>query len=143
MMLTNLAATSLALAVSAICRTTDMAVTVLPMALEVCRLFGGFFLPPIDLPNYFYWLDAMSYVKYAYVGIAVNELTGLKYSSYDPSQPSIVLQSSFVNLRDGDQVLEQLGMANYLSIGQCAACLVAYIVICRVIAYLGTRFITW
>lgn len=43
MVLTQLAATSLALMVSAICRTTDLSVTVLPMALEVNRLFGGFF----------------------------------------------------------------------------------------------------
>lgn len=35
MILCSLAATSLALAVSAVARTTDMAVTVLPMALEV------------------------------------------------------------------------------------------------------------
>ena len=42
--LTSLAATSLALLVSAVCRTTDLSVTVLPMALEVSRLFGAFFL---------------------------------------------------------------------------------------------------
>jgi ABC-type multidrug transport system permease subunit len=44
MTLTSLAATSLALMISAFCRTTDLSVTVLPMALEVSRLFGGFFL---------------------------------------------------------------------------------------------------
>jgi ATP-binding cassette subfamily G (WHITE) protein 2 len=85
MILCSLAATSLALAVSALARTTDMSVTVLPMVrtwprvhgrwdgsdaapstcvlnlrvlallppqvLEVCRLFGGFFLSPANLPR--------------------------------------------------------------------------------------------
>lgn len=55
MVLCSLAATSLALLVSAVGRTTDMAVTVLPMVLEVCRLFGGFFLSPANLPRYFSW----------------------------------------------------------------------------------------
>jgi len=47
--------------VSAVGRTTDLAVTILPMALEICRLFGGFFLPPAKLPSYFVWLDVLSY----------------------------------------------------------------------------------
>jgi ATP-binding cassette, subfamily G (WHITE), member 2 len=35
-------------------------VTVLPFLLEICRLFGAFFLSPKDLPGYFVWLDALS-----------------------------------------------------------------------------------
>lgn len=63
MVLGSTAATSLALAVSAICRTMDLSVTVLPMVLEVCRLFGGFFVSPSNLPDYFIWLDMLSYVR--------------------------------------------------------------------------------
>jgi ATP-binding cassette subfamily G (WHITE) protein 2 len=44
--------------------------------IQVCRLYGGFFLPPSKLPAYFSWLDALSFVKYSYTGIALNELTG-------------------------------------------------------------------
>ncbi len=78
MILCSLSATSLALAVSAVCRTVDMSVTVLPMLLELCRLFGGFFLSPANVPKYFEWLDLLSYVQYTYVGISLNELTGLQ-----------------------------------------------------------------
>ena len=60
MVLCNNAATSLALMVSALARTTDLSVTVLPIMLEVSRLFGGFFLAPASLPRYFVWLDALS-----------------------------------------------------------------------------------
>jgi ATP-binding cassette, subfamily G (WHITE), member 2 len=48
--------------VSTLCRTTDLSVTVLPIGFEIGRLFGGFFLPPSQLPPYFIWLDAISYV---------------------------------------------------------------------------------
>ena len=68
MILCSNAATSLAMMISAWCRTTELTVIVLPMALEVTRLFGGFFLSPKNLPDYFIWLDALSYVKYTYVG---------------------------------------------------------------------------
>lgn len=63
MVLCNSAATSRALMVSAMGRTTDMAVAILPMMLEVSRLFGGFFLPPSNLPSNFSWLDALSCVE--------------------------------------------------------------------------------
>ena len=64
MIFCSLSATSLALMVSALCKTTDFAVTVLPLTLEIGRLFGGFFLAPALLPKYFVWLDALSYIKY-------------------------------------------------------------------------------
>ena len=70
MILTQYSATSLATMVSTICRTTDFSVTVLPIAFEIGRLFGGFFLPPSQLPHYFDWLDALSYCKYASTGIS-------------------------------------------------------------------------
>jgi ATP-binding cassette subfamily G (WHITE) protein 2 len=63
MVLCNMAATSLALTVSTWCRGVDLAITVLPMMLEACRLFGGFFLSPANTPRYYEFLNALSYVK--------------------------------------------------------------------------------
>ena len=68
MILCSMAATSLAMMISAWCRTTELTVIVLPMALEVTRLFGGFFLSPANIPPYFVWLSALSYAQYTYVG---------------------------------------------------------------------------
>jgi ABC-type multidrug transport system permease subunit len=77
MTLASLTATSLALTVSTFARTTTMSVTILPIVLELCRLYGGFFLSPAKLPKYFVWLDALSYIKYVYVGISLNEMQGI------------------------------------------------------------------
>ncbi|KXZ51256.1 hypothetical protein GPECTOR_13g743 [Gonium pectorale] len=140
MVLCSTAATSLALAVSAIARTTDMAVTILPMAspgaLEICRLFGGFFLSPANLPKYFSWLDALSYVKYTYVGISLNELHGLELHC----TPSQLNSAGKCPITSGEQTIKSLGL-DYISIGDCVGILIAYIVICRLIAYLGVRYL--
>jgi hypothetical protein len=51
-----------------------LASAALPLALEISRLFGGFFLPPAALPIYFVWLDSISYVKYIYMGLMTNQV---------------------------------------------------------------------
>ncbi|GLC37153.1 hypothetical protein PLESTM_000548400 [Pleodorina starrii] len=139
MVLCSLSATSLALAVSAIARTTDMSVTILPMALEVCRLFGGFFLSPANIPMYFKWLNALSYVQYTYVGISLNELHDLQLYC-TPSQ--INKQTGSCPTTTGEQTIASLGL-DYISIGGCAGDLIGYIIFCRLIAYLGVRFIKY
>eukprot|EP00245_Coleochaete_scutata_P004681 TRINITY_DN1751_c0_g1_i1.p1 TRINITY_DN1751_c0_g1~~TRINITY_DN1751_c0_g1_i1.p1 ORF type:complete len:601 (+),score=90.96 TRINITY_DN1751_c0_g1_i1:314-2116(+) len=137
MILCSTAATSLALMISALCRTTELSVTVLPMALEVCRLFGGFFLSPKDLPKYFVWLDILSYVKYTYVGIAQNELQGLELYC----KPNELKNGQCPSLR-GEDKMNELGL-DYIPIYACALILILYICICRFIAYLGIRYIKW
>ena len=135
MVLCQLAATSLALMVSAICRTTDLSVTVLPMALEINRLFGGFFLSPKSLPTYFVWLDALSYVKYTYTAISLNELRGLRI---------VCAANEYVDgvcpITSEQQTITSLGL-DYLSIGSCVTILIFYILITRAIAYLGIRYL--
>jgi ATP-binding cassette subfamily G (WHITE) protein 2 len=60
MVLCQLAAVSLAQAVSAVCRDVDTSVVVLPMFLEVTRLFGGFFLAPALQKQ---WMVVLDYVR--------------------------------------------------------------------------------
>ncbi|CAM6115385.1 unnamed protein product [Calypogeia fissa] len=135
MILCQLSATSLALMTSALCRTTDLSVTVLPMLLEVNRLFGGFFLAPISLPKYFSWLDALSYVKYCYVAISQNELHGLQLYCL-PTE----LKNGVCPITTGQQTINSLGL-DYITIGDCAGILIVYIIFSRFVAYLGIRFI--
>ncbi|CAF3828868.1 unnamed protein product [Adineta steineri] len=134
MVLCSMAATSLALLVSAICKTTDMSVTVLPLALEISRLFGGFFLAPSRLPKYFAWLDALSYTKYAFVGAALNELSDLTLTcTFDE-------RKSHKCIDNGEILIRERGY-DYINIGGCIGALVGYIVICRLVAFLGVRFL--
>jgi len=136
MVLCSLTATSVALFISAVCRTTTLAVSVLPMALEIARLYGGYFLSPANLPSYFSWLDALSYAKYTYVGVALNELTGLALSCTDAQR------DSSGQCPDGEATIASLGL-NKLSVQSCAWVLVLMVVVFRIGAYLAIRFIKW
>ncbi len=111
-----------------------MSVTVLPMALEVIRLFGGFFLAPSRLPKYFSWLDALSYIKYVYVGISLNELTGLQLTC------TVNETASGTCIKNGEAIIKSLGL-DYISIGGCIGALFAFIIGCRAIAFFGIRFL--
>jgi len=136
MVLCSLAATSIALFISAVCRTTTFAVSVLPMALEIARLFGGYFLSPANLPSYFSWLDALSYAKYTYVGVALNELTGLVLTCTDAQR------NAAGECPGGEATIAALGL-NKLTISSCAWVLILMIVVFRAGAYLAIRFIKW
>lgn len=136
MVLCSLSATSIALFISAVCRTTTLAVSVLPMALEVARLFGGYFLSPANLPSYFSWLDALSYAKYTYVGVALNELTDLTLSCTDAQR------NAAGECPSGQATITTLGLDS-LSVSVCASILVAMVVVFRVGAYLAIRFVKW
>lgn len=83
-------------------------------------------------------LDALSFVKYTYVSISLNELDGLKLTC----KPTEVRANGRCPVHDGQQTIDTLGL-DVLSMGECAAILVSYIVICRVIAFLGIRYIKW
>lgn len=138
MVLCSLSATSLALAVSAWCRTTDMSVTMLPLALEICRLFGGFFLPPANLPKYFAWLDALSYVKYSYEGVSLNELTGLTVTC----TPAQLAPDGTCPTTSGQQTIDKLGLG-YITVWGAALSLVGFVIVARTLAYIGVRVVKW
>jgi ATP-binding cassette, subfamily G (WHITE), member 2 len=134
MILCSIASTSLALLVSALCKTTDLSVTVLPLVLEISRLFGGFFLAPGKLPKYFTWLDVLSYTKYTFVGICLNELQGLTLKCTQDEQTKNRLDCF------PDELIKDSGY-DYITIGGCIGSLFAYIIICRFFAFLGVRFL--
>lgn len=141
MILCSISATSLALMISALCKTTDLSVTVLPMVLEVARLFGSFFLAPTNLPSYFIWLDALSYIKYSYIGISLNELKGLELSCVESELKSAAAGGAkFCPIPDGQTTIDALGLEDGVTMGGCIGVLCGYIAFTRICAYLAIRF---
>lgn len=140
----------MALMVSALCKTTSLSVTVLPMVLEVTRLFGGFFVAPRRVPKYLSWIDALSYIKYSFIGTALNELDGLTLNCIDAKRPynasvpnATYLNEVYVNAtcRTSGQYFITEREYNYLSIGGCIGILLAFIIFCRFWAFIGVRFL--
>lgn len=115
-----------------------MSVTVLPMVLEVTRLFGGFFLAPSRLPKYFVWLDALSHIKYSFVGAALTELQGLKLQCDERKNP--LINATKLCIRTGEELIQERGY-DHLNIISCIGILVAFIIFCRTWAFIGVRFL--
>jgi ATP-binding cassette subfamily G (WHITE) protein 2 len=132
-----LAAMAVAVMFSAVCRTITLAVTMIPTVFELGRLFGGWFLQPNLLPTKFVWIDALSFVKYAYVGIALNELQGLELHC-DPHE----LDNGVCHITNGDQIIAAKGFNKY-TVSTCCCGLIAIFLASRFVAYLGLRFIKW
>ncbi|KAK6740894.1 hypothetical protein RB195_009007 [Necator americanus] len=52
---------------------TDVAMTFLPIFVVPMLAFGGFFITYDAIPGYFTWLSKLSYFKYGYEALAINE----------------------------------------------------------------------
>jgi ABC-type multidrug transport system ATPase subunit len=133
MVLDTFAATSLATAVTCTFVSIEMSTVVLASMLEISRLYGGFFTSPLQLASAPNWrfADALSYLKYAFVGVALNELHGLELTCL-PSDTTCILT--------GQQLIVNGGYDQY-SIGFLAGILSVFIVGCRVVAFLGLKYV--
>lgn len=100
---------------------------------------GGFFLSPANTPPYWQWLDSLSYVKYTYIGISINELSGLVLHC---TPAELDKAGGRCPVTSGEQTIAQLGLDHY-SMGLCAGILVVFIVVCRAAAYVGLRVMKW
>ena len=136
MILDTFAATSLATAVTCCFVSIEMSTVVLASLLEISRLYGGFFTSPLQLlaaPDWKF-ADALSYLKYAFVGVALNELHGLKLTC---TAADIAKQSCYTT---GEELIIYYGYDQY-SIGFLAGILSVFIVGCRLVAFLGLKYI--
>jgi hypothetical protein len=126
-------ANSVALLISVLAGKIVLAAAALPLALEVARLFGGFYMPPISAPLYFSWLSAVSYINYVYQAVTTNEFTGLVFNC---NVTGVNATTQLVNgtCPTGDQVLTSLGI-DYIPIFGCALVLLGLILVMRVCAF--------
>ena len=144
MILDSFAATSLTNMISCLFVSIEMSTVVVAMAYEIVRLYGGWFISPKLMSTYPDWefADAMSYIKYAFVGVSLNENDGLtltclpsEYKDGICSMPPLTA-SPF----DGHAYNKYYGYNRY-TIDFCFGLLIAYVIICRVIAYFALRYI--
>ncbi|CAJ0578806.1 unnamed protein product, partial [Mesorhabditis spiculigera] len=72
-------AISVSYAVATVFGDTAIAMTFLPIFVVPTMAFGGFFINYEDIPWYFQWLASLSYFKYGYEGLAINEWDTVNY----------------------------------------------------------------
>lgn len=114
--------------------TFERSIVALCFLFEVSRLFGGYYTSPKLLDQYPDWrfADALSYIKYAYVALALNRLTSLHISCDTKSAPCAITR--------GQDLIVQYGYDQY-TIGACIGYLIVLIVGFRLIGYASLRFI--
>jgi ATP-binding cassette subfamily G (WHITE) protein 2 len=103
---------------------------------------GGYFISPKALPTYFSWLDALSYVKYAYIGVSLNELHGLNLQPNSTCTAAQLAAQSTGCVTSGQYTIDSLGLSIF-TIPDLIGILISYIILARIAAYLAIRFIKW
>ena len=147
MILASMAATSMSNMISCICVSIELSTIVLAAVYEISRLYGGWFISPKLLFQYPNWkfADSLSYIKYAFVGVSLNENDGLlitcKQSELDSTNKCIIPPINTPPYT-GEAFNSFYGYDNYTTI-YCAVILIAYIVISRLIGYIALKYIKY
>jgi hypothetical protein len=101
MILENAVGLSLGMMLSAMFKNVQMASQLAPAVVILFLIFSGFLINEDSVPTYFVWLREISFIRYAFKAVAVNEFQG---ASFECSQ-----SEEAVCIRNGDQLLAQLG----------------------------------
>jgi len=139
--LLSFCATSLSNLASCICVSIEMSTVVLACCMEITRLYSAFFVSPVLLnstPAFRRWLfaDAISYMKYGFIGLCLNEYTDLTLQC----SPKQLNAKGVCPTTSGVPIMKQFGYDMY-TMTYCAGIMCVYIFIARLFSYLALRFI--
>jgi ATP-binding cassette subfamily G (WHITE) protein 2 len=96
-----------------------------PLITIVFLLFGGFYIQTDSIPSYFKWVESISYLKYSYRVLMVNEFSGLSLECSTGGGPCYA---------DGESVLDLYGMRGQSIVADLLV-LLLIIVVLRVLSY--------
>jgi ATP-binding cassette subfamily G (WHITE) protein 2 len=137
MLMDSLSALSLATLVACVCVSVEMSTVVLSILLEITRLYGGFFISPLQLEDNkvegWKFANALSYLTYCFMGVTVNELTGLELTC---TASDIANNSCYTT---GEQIMKSKGYDEF-TIGYCVGIGCVYIFGCRLFSFLALRY---
>lgn len=135
MILSCQAATAMTSMISCMFVSLQVTVVVIAISFEITRLFGGWFVPPTLLTTMSQWkfADALSYLKYSFIGVSLNEYQGLVLDC-------TAAQIKSGTICNGAQQIALYGYDQY-TINECCACLVGLAIGFRLLSYLALRFI--
>ena len=71
---------SAGLLISASLRNGDVAVQIAPAAIVLFLVFSGYFLNDNSIPVYLDWLKYLSFIRYGFMALAVNEFRNATFS---------------------------------------------------------------
>ena len=99
MLLENFAGIGLGMCLSASFNSVEMAPQLAPAFVILFLMFSGFFLNENNVPVFLIWLRELSFIRYAFQALCVNEFAGAEFTC-DPSATATCI--------DGDEHLDRL-----------------------------------
>ena len=99
MLLENFAGIGLGMCLSASFNSVEMAPQLAPAFVILFLMFSGFFLNESNVPVFLIWLRELSFIRYAFQALCVNEFAGAEFTC-DPNTTATCI--------DGDEHLERL-----------------------------------
>ena len=99
MLLENFAGIGLGMCLSASFTSVEMAPQLAPAFVILFLMFSGFFLNENNVPVFLIWLRELSFIRYAFQALCVNEFAGAEFTC-DPSATATCI--------DGDEHLDRL-----------------------------------
>ena len=151
-----LTVTSVSAALSCICVTVELTTIVLACYLEISRLYSAFFVAPITIDKFphWKWADAISYMKYTFVGLCINQYQGETFEcGIDPVTQKSEAKMAMINgtmtptclfadkkYTTGEQVMAVNGYDMY-ELGDMVYSLFIFIFLARFIGWMALRFI--
>jgi ATP-binding cassette subfamily G (WHITE) protein 2 len=147
MILTSIAATSISNMISCICISIELSTIILAAVYEISRLYGGWFISPKLLLSYSNWkfADALSYIKYAFIGVSLNENDNLLITCL-PSEldknGNCIIPPLNIGPYTGNAFNLYYGYDTY-TIEYCTSILIVYIVLSRLFGYIALKYIKY
>lgn len=114
LILETTAAVSLGMCLSSCFKSVTMAPQIAPAVVIVFLVFNGFMINEASIPAYFIWLREISFIRYAFKALMVNEFEGAAFTCGDAFTDTSCASS-------GNAVLSQLG---FLEDGTIVTCVV-------------------
>lgn len=137
--LVNLVAQGLGIAISTLMPSIQVAMALSPILTTVLMIFGGFYLNASTVPPYFIWIYYISFFRYGFEALIVNEFTGRTFVCLD----SELITSNGITIcpiTTGEQVIQNYSMEN-VNIWLDVAMLCGLIIITRIWGYIFIRFV--
>jgi ABC-type multidrug transport system ATPase subunit/ABC-type multidrug transport system permease subunit len=128
---------SLGLFIAALAKSAALANAISPLFLVFFLILSGLYLNNDTVPDWIIWLKYISFIKYAYHGMMVNEFVGLEFTGSQLLPNGTVVTV----VQTGDEVIERLAMADEGTVLDDILILIGMSLIYRLGAYLVLRFL--
>jgi len=133
LLLIGFAAIGLGMLIAAATPNQDAAQAAAPIVVVLMILFGGFYINVDSLPDALAWIQYLSIMRWAFMGLAVNQFKGETFSCKD-----VDVEAGDTCVRTGDETIRRLsfgGETAYQAMGALLALMVAF----NALAYIALR----